>query len=57
MAAFNAAFQAATVALGGTVYESVGIVSETEIGELRELAQDLRDRVIEWMSTQHPDLL
>ena len=51
------ALQAFRAKRGGTVYESVGIASETEITELRDLAADLRGRVIDWMKLKHPDLL
>ena len=42
---------------GGTVYETVGIASESEIEEVRELAVRLSDRVNVWMKAQHKELL
>lgn len=42
---------------GGTVYESVGIASGTEIEELRNLAIDLNQRVRLWLQSSHPSLL
>jgi hypothetical protein len=41
----------------GTVYESVGIASKTEIEEMRELAQKLSNRVNAWMKAHHKELL
>lgn len=42
---------------GGAVYESVGIASGTEIDELRNLALELRDRVMKWLKKNHKSLL
>lgn len=42
---------------GGTVYESVGIASKTEIDEMRELAVKLNLLVDVWMKAHHKDLL
>jgi hypothetical protein len=42
---------------GGAVYEKIGIASETEIAELRDLAERLRDRVVAWLKTDYPRLL
>jgi hypothetical protein len=42
---------------GGGIYETTGIASNTEIEELRLLAMSLRDRVLAWLSTTHPELL
>jgi hypothetical protein len=42
---------------GGGIYEATGIASDTEIEELRTLAVNLRDRVLEWMRKAHADLL
>jgi hypothetical protein len=42
---------------GGTVYETVGIASESEIEEMRELAVKLSDRVNGWMKAHHKELL
>ncbi|HET6251204.1 MAG TPA: hypothetical protein VFE47_26210 [Tepidisphaeraceae bacterium] len=41
---------------GGAVYESTGIASETEISELRNLAEKLRNRVQAWLLAEHPAL-
>lgn len=99
MAAFNAALQAATIALsasgydlpkgaaahqrvidtlqftigaetelvdepqafrskrGGTVYESVGIATDSEIRDLHKLAVELNDRVATWLKAHHKNLL
>ncbi len=42
---------------GGTVYESVGIASKTEIDEMRELAVKLNELVDVWMKAHHSHLL
>jgi hypothetical protein len=42
---------------GGGIYEATGIASDTEIEELRTLAINLRDRVLEWLSKTHANLL
>ena len=42
---------------GGGIYESTGIASDTEIEELRGLAEDLRDRVLRWLRKHQPHLL
>lgn len=42
---------------GGTVYESVGIASESEIQEMRQLAVELSDHVMAWLKTHHRELL
>jgi hypothetical protein len=42
---------------GGTVYESVGIASDSEIEDMRKLAVDLSGRVIAWLKAHHKDLL
>ena len=41
----------------GSIYEAIGIASETEITELRVLASGLRDRVLAWLKSDHPHLL
>lgn len=38
-------------------YESAGVVSDREAREMRELATDLRDSVLEWLKKRHPKLL
>jgi hypothetical protein len=38
-------------------YERAGVVTSTEVGELIELATDLRDRLSAWLSSNRPDLL
>jgi hypothetical protein len=40
-----------------SVYEMIGIASETEIDGLRNLALELRDQVLAWMKKTHPSLL
>lgn len=42
---------------GGGIYETTGIASDTEIEELRNLARELRDRVVERVRTRHPQLM
>lgn len=42
---------------GGAIYETTGIASDTEIEELRSLAQNLRDRVRAWLKKTHADCL
>ena len=42
---------------GGTVYDSVGIASETEIEEMRALAVDLSGKVNAWLKAHHKELL
>lgn len=37
-------------------YEAAGLVSETEVGELLRLAQDLSTRFETWLGESHPDL-
>jgi hypothetical protein len=51
------ALQAFKSKRGGVVYEMIGIASETEISDLRALAQELRDRVRGWLKREHPQLL
>lgn len=51
------ALQAFRAKRGGSIYETVGIASESEIQELRGLAIELRDRVLEWMQQHHAGLL
>lgn len=42
---------------GGGVYETTGVASPGEIEELRALAKDLHQRVLNWLQAEHPDLL
>jgi hypothetical protein len=42
---------------GSGVYEAVGIASDAEAAELKELAMKLRDRVRTWLRKEHPALL
>lgn len=42
---------------GGTVYESVGIASESEIEDMQKLAEGLSAQVIAWLKAHHPELL
>jgi len=41
---------------GGGIYETTGIASDAEIKELRALAVNVRDRVLDWLSKTHADL-
>ena len=38
-------------------YDQTGIISETEAEELREFAKELRKKIIDWLQTNHPELL
>ncbi len=38
-------------------YETAGVVSEREAGEMHELAKELRDEVLGWLKKQHPKLV
>ncbi len=38
-------------------YETAGLVSEKEAGEMKELAQELKSRVTAWLKANHPELL
>ncbi len=38
-------------------YDVTGTISEQELREMIELAQDLRQRVKEWLKANHPELL
>src|SRR5437667_2060084 len=42
---------------GGGIYEATGIASDTEIKELRDLAKELQNRVLDWLRTHHAPLL
>ena len=42
---------------GGGIYEATGVASDSEIEELRSLASDLRNRVLQWLKKSHADLL
>ena len=42
---------------GQVVYESIGLVSEHDAGDLLIMAQRLRGDVINWLRDQHPELL
>lgn len=41
--------------LGG--YERVGVVSDQEAEEMIQFAYELRDRVLDWVRTNHADLI
>ncbi len=41
--------------IGG--YETAGLVSEQEAGEMKRLATSLRDEVLVWLRDHHPELL
>jgi hypothetical protein len=51
------ALQAFRAKRGGGIYETTGVASNTEIEELRTLAIQLRERVLDWLRTQHKHLL
>ena len=38
-------------------YEMAGIVSEAEYREARQFAQELRQELLSWLRTEHPELL
>ncbi len=38
-------------------YEMIGMVSEQEVAETIALAQELRDKVAEWLRKNHPELV
>jgi hypothetical protein len=38
-------------------YDATGTISEQELSEMIELAQNLRQRVEEWIKVNHPELL
>ena len=38
-------------------YERAGTASHSEAEEVRELASDLRERVLDWLRAEHPELL
>jgi hypothetical protein len=38
-------------------YERAGVVSDGEAVEMRELARTVRDDVVKWLKSNHPDLL
>jgi len=40
-----------------SAYEKAGTVSDREAGEMRDMAVQIRDRVIEWLKSHHPDLI
>jgi hypothetical protein len=40
-----------------TWYEQAGVVSDAEAEEMREFAEQLRDRVVAWLRERHPELL
>jgi hypothetical protein len=40
-----------------TNYERAGTSSHSEAEEVRELASDLRERVLSWLRAEHPELL
>ena len=42
---------------GGGIYEATGVASDTEITELRSLAERLRERVMDWLKSRHPPLV
>jgi hypothetical protein len=37
-------------------YDHAGITSDAEADEMRALAETVRDRVVAWLGTNHPDL-
>jgi hypothetical protein len=39
------------------IYQTTGIAGDREIGELRALARNLLDRVLQWLQARHADLL
>ena len=51
------ALQAFKAKRGGSVYEATGIASTTEVEELRDLANELCNRVRQWLTTSQPSLL
>ena len=40
-----------------TNYERAGTASHSEAEEVRELASDLREQVLDWLRREHPELL
>ena len=40
-----------------TNYERAGTASHSEAEEVRELASDLREEVLDWLRREHPELL
>jgi hypothetical protein len=38
-------------------YETAGTISDREGDDVRKLAQQLRDQVVEWLRKEHPNLL
>jgi hypothetical protein len=42
---------------GRVVYEQIGVVSDEDAKDLLDTARGLRADVIEWLKTQHPELL
>ena len=40
----------------GLEYDAAGKVSAKEARELREVAVELRERVVDWLTQTHPDL-
>lgn len=41
----------------GSIYETTGVASNTEIDELRTLATSLRDQVLTWLRRTHAEFL
>jgi hypothetical protein len=38
-------------------YDQIGVISETEAAELLHFAKTLRQKVLDWLQTNHPQLL
>jgi uncharacterized protein (UPF0332 family) len=38
-------------------YDQAGVTSDTEAGDIRTLATALRDKLVAWLRTDHPELL
>ena len=55
--ALLAALQSFRAKRGGGIYETTGVASDTEIKELRALAESLQRRVLQWLREHHSKLL
>ena len=53
----NAALQAARKKRNLRSYERVGIVSDAEAVEMRDLAAAIRRKVLTWLRKEHPHLV
>ena len=42
---------------GGGIYKTTGIASDSEVEELRQLAERLRSRVLQWLKAEHAALV